>query len=378
MAAPLAPRPMPSLVFLTAGAALVLLVLHARALHGARAAAELFGLAFVYFVVKENLSVAGYFHVYYYDHEPAVRIVRAPLGVVIGWLFTTYLAWTLAERLLARYPASRGAFPHTVLVAMLATAAISYPMEAAGTSLGWWRWTVDRVPWVIPPPADGSHAWVVIPPVPLIGWAFFVGGFLFWWLAARAWAPRHLWLRVPIVALGSAVHFRAIHGVGDGPELGFAIQLGLFFAALAWMAPAPERVAPVASAELEAAAPPVRHAVELAIGLMGTVVLGLIAVRIRDAEHLLTLVPLTLLLAGSYPRVRRSVLGWGCVACWTVGIVTASPKIFTLSFFPMGFFLALGLRRLGGWARRRTSGAASNHTPALPAAPVLPAPAPRP
>lgn len=372
---------MPSLVFLTAGAALVLLALHARALHGARTAAELFGLAFVYFVVKENLSVAGYFHVYYYAHEPAVRIVHAPLGVVVGWLFTTYLAWTIAERLLARFPASRGAFPHTVLVAMLATAAISYPMEAAGTSLGWWRWTVDRVPWVIPPPADGSHAWVAIPPVPLIGWAFFVGGFLFWWLAARAWAPRRAWLRVPIVAGGSALHFVAIHGAGDGPELQFAIQLGLFFVALALMAPRASQVAPVTSPDLERAPLAVRHAVEVAAGLMGTVVLGLIAIRIRDAEHLLTLVPLTLFLAAAEPRVRRGALAWGCVACWAIGIATASPKIFTVSFFPMGFFLALGLRRFGGWARRVVSGdgapAQSGSLPETPASPALSASAPR-
>ncbi|MBK7975793.1 MAG: hypothetical protein IPK07_21795 [Deltaproteobacteria bacterium] len=369
---------MPSLVFLTAGVALALLALHARALHGARVAAEFMALAFVYFVVKENLSVAGCFHVYYYAHEPAVRIFRAPLGVVIGWLFTSYLAWTIAERLLARFPASRGGFPHTVLVAMLVTAAISYPMEAVGTSLGWWSWTVDRVPWVIPPPADGSHAWVVIPPVPLIGWALFVGGFLFWWLAARTWAPRHLWLRVPIVAAGAALHFRAIHGVGEGPELGFAIELGLFFVALATMAPSAHPAGSMTSPDLAAAPAPVRRAVEVSLALMGSVVLALIATRIRDAEHLLTLAPLGLLLAAADPRVRRSVLAWGWGACWAIGILTASPKIFTVSFFPMGFFLGLGLRRLGGWVRRQVAGEAPLVAPSAPASSAIPARAPRP
>ncbi len=351
---------MPVALLLPAALAVVLLVLHARALHGGRVAADFFGLAFAYFVVKENLSVAGYFHRYFYAATPPLRIGNAPLGVVIGWLFTSYVAWTLAERLLARFPEHRGGWVHTVFVAMLIAASISYPMEAVGTALGWWRWTVDGVPWVVPAPDDGGQAWVTIPPVPLFGWAVFVGGFLFWWRTSAHWLGRWPVARWIAFAAGVALHFQAIHGDGGGPELLFGVGMVTFLVsvvAFSRATPGSTHASATTGAVALLDQPwPVRHAVEIALLLMVTILLGLMALRVRELDHLLTLLPLALFWLAARPWLPRRVLALGWTAEWLVGLVTFSPKVFTLGLYPWLFFTALGGRALCAWLSRLPAG----------------------
>ncbi len=328
--------------------AVVLLAFHARATHGTRFAGEFFALAFVYFVVKENLSVHEFFHRYFYAARPPLRIVDAPLGVVVGWLFTSYVAWTVAERLLARFPNQRGGVAHLVWVAMAVTSTISYPMEALGTTMGWWRWTVDGKPWVIPDPHDSSQPWVAIPAVPLAGWAFFVGGFLFWFLSAQRWFPRRRALRWLVFLGGMALHFEAIHGVGEGPDDLFAALFLVFVLAVTVGKDQPGRVAaPPAAAPWW-----VRHGVELAVTLMAVVVSVFVVTRVGQPRHLLTLLPVGLFVLASLPSMPRATLaaGWGLLSI--AGLAARSPKVFMLGSFAMLFFLALGARWLGRVGRR--------------------------
>lgn len=355
---------MPIALLVPAAVALVLLVLHARVWRGGGTAADFFGLAFVYFVAKENLSVAGYFHRYFYASEPVLRLGAAPLGVVVGWLFTSYVAWTLAERLLARFPGARGGWVHTVFVAMLVAASISYPMEAVGTALGWWRWTVDGVPWVVPAPGEGGHAWVTIPPVPLFGWAVFVGGFLFWWGTSARWLARWPVLRWLAFGAGTALHFQAIHGDGGGPELLFGVLMAAFLVSVVLLRPAAgadgeRRIERPSRAAFGAQPWPVRHAIEIGLGLMATVLLSLVALRTREPDHLLTLVPLTLFWVATLPVVPRRALALGWALEWLIGLATFSPKVFTLGLYPWLFFTALAGRVAVAWLRRRAAGMAA-------------------
>ena len=67
----------------------------------------------------------------------------------------------------------------TLVVAMLIVSTIAYPIEAVGTSLGWWEWFVDGRPWAEVVAEQPLQPFVAIPAVPLLGWPMFVGAFLF-------------------------------------------------------------------------------------------------------------------------------------------------------------------------------------------------------
>ena len=101
----------------------------------------------------------------------------------------------------------------------------------------------------------------------------------------------------------------------------------------------------------ESSHPLARFAPEIAIAAMCIVVSGFALLAIGNSRLLLTLLPLLLFVLATQPELPRGSLAWGLLGTGLVGLLTASPQIVTLSFFPLGFFgllairgLALGLR----------------------------------
>jgi hypothetical protein len=62
------------------------------------------------------------------------------LTVIFGWIFTFYIAWTIAEKITDRLGSFRGKIFPTLLFAGLVAASISYAVETIGVNMGWWRW----------------------------------------------------------------------------------------------------------------------------------------------------------------------------------------------------------------------------------------------
>lgn len=127
-----------------AGAAYLLLILHCVRARGGRTALAFFGGCFAFGLLRDNwIWWISRFHGAvppFSVADPPVRIGHATPLVAVGWSFTFYLGWFLAERILARAPAHRGRLFPTLLLAALAAMPISYATEAMALSAGLWEW----------------------------------------------------------------------------------------------------------------------------------------------------------------------------------------------------------------------------------------------
>jgi hypothetical protein len=62
------------------------------------------------------------------------------LTVIFGWMFTFYIAWTLAEGITRKFIYFKNKIFPTLLFAGVIAASISYAVETVGVNMGWWRW----------------------------------------------------------------------------------------------------------------------------------------------------------------------------------------------------------------------------------------------
>jgi len=73
--------------------------------------------------------------------NPGISIFHASLVVCIGWLFTLYASWSLAEGILKKIEFFSGKLFPTLLFGGLIASSMSYCVEATGIAVGWWHWT---------------------------------------------------------------------------------------------------------------------------------------------------------------------------------------------------------------------------------------------
>lgn len=62
------------------------------------------------------------------------------LTVIFGWMFTFYIACSLAERITDKFTYFNNKIFPTLLFAGIIAASISYAVETVGVNMGWWRW----------------------------------------------------------------------------------------------------------------------------------------------------------------------------------------------------------------------------------------------
>ncbi len=62
------------------------------------------------------------------------------LTVIFGWMFTFYIAWSIAEKITKRLDYFNNKIFPTLLFAGIIAASISYAVETVGVNMGWWRW----------------------------------------------------------------------------------------------------------------------------------------------------------------------------------------------------------------------------------------------
>ncbi len=62
---------------------------------------------------------------------------------IVGWVFTFYLGWYLADRIALRLKYWKNRIFPVLLLGLLVTASIGYSVEAAAIGMGWWHWTIN-------------------------------------------------------------------------------------------------------------------------------------------------------------------------------------------------------------------------------------------
>lgn len=60
--------------------------------------------------------------------------------VIFGWVFIFYLSWIISERINKRLDFFRGKIFPVLFFSGLITASMSYAIETASVSVGWWKW----------------------------------------------------------------------------------------------------------------------------------------------------------------------------------------------------------------------------------------------
>lgn len=72
--------------------------------------------------------------------EANIPFLISFLTVIFGWMFTFYIAWSLAEKITKRLDYFNNKIFPTLLFAGIIAASISYAVETVGVNMGWWRW----------------------------------------------------------------------------------------------------------------------------------------------------------------------------------------------------------------------------------------------
>ena len=137
------------LLLLTSSAAVGLLVCHSWKYRGKQVTIRFFLLCLVYAILRGHavryimVNLWGSASTPYIFSHQTFQIAGEPIVPVVGWIFTIYLSWCLAEAALKRLRIPSTNLFALVCFAYLSTAGICYVVEAAAHSGLWWRWTMS-------------------------------------------------------------------------------------------------------------------------------------------------------------------------------------------------------------------------------------------
>ncbi len=129
---------------------------------------------------------------------PVLRIGDASIQAVVGWLFSIYASWCIAEAIVRRFEPQQAEprlFP-VLTLACLTNAALGYAVEVAAAAAGWWWWNLSvKNPFTLDVPVAGVIAWFSVPFDFLLPFLLIFGdrGRIRWWaLVTVALFPLHI------------------------------------------------------------------------------------------------------------------------------------------------------------------------------------------
>ena len=127
---------------LSAAAAFCVLLYHSFRKRGMLTTVLFLGIGIDRIIRKERDTMLS--EKLYKTNENLIQVFDIPVAVVVGWLFTFYVSWSLAELILEnRKPEkSRSLFPILSLM-MPIVACIAICMETTGAQMGWWQWNQE-------------------------------------------------------------------------------------------------------------------------------------------------------------------------------------------------------------------------------------------
>lgn len=320
--------------------ALALLVAHSlRALPRRRAAA--FWITVVIYGLIRGLAVGWVTQRLgarfpYELHRPLLTIAGVSAQEVAGWAVVAYLAWWLGWRFAGRQLFAQIAWGALFL------GAVSWTVEAAAVSAGWWHWNVPTA----------SRLFINVPPIGLIDW-FFVGtDFLLPFAAITAPSLRGDRRRFLLLLL-FPLHFGA-HAL---PAPWLHLAHGLLVGLLLWLA---TRVRTEDETFRRGDALPL--AAVLIVAADAAIVLAFV---VREPRLLVAIAPLSALVVISLRPRWAVAIGAAAVAASLVflpAIVAALPALTALALpwfraHRRAFAVALVLLAAGGYATYARSAA---------------------
>jgi tetratricopeptide (TPR) repeat protein len=294
------------LLFLSSSLLTLLLAVHAVKARGARTALAFFASAFLFGVIRGN-SVAylagGDAAGPYIFSDALISIGRAELPAVIGWIFSVYLSWTLAEHFLRARPALAGAVFPLSAFALLAMGCFSDAVETTASGVGWWRWNIVTR-WTPLLPA-GTHLFGIVEWMS-VGLDFLVP-FLLFQTAKGARSPL-AWGSLLLYPIHWVCHWR--YAIAPGVPHAYEIYHALiaFAVPVCALLPEPRLASPQArpTTRVVAALPAV------ALGGMFAVLIAVDLGILRNPELLVSLLPLAVMAAGA-AFGEKAALGSGLV-----------------------------------------------------------------
>lgn len=148
---------------------LILLFMHSWKYRGSSVTILFFVSCFAFGVLRGNLiyfiltSYMGDESLPYLFVHPVVQIGHASLQECVGWIFSLYLSWSIAERLLSGR--EKGSVPVFRLIglACFLTGTMAYAVEAAAGAAKWWVWTIPvKNSFFVNVPVAGIIAWISV------------------------------------------------------------------------------------------------------------------------------------------------------------------------------------------------------------------------
>ncbi len=138
-----------SLVLIVSFILVCLLAAHSYYKRGSHLTFNFFLFAFIVTFIKEAPG-RRFDGVLAQDHaapfeflNPGGSAIIGSLAGLVGWIFTFYLGWSMAEAIIKRVePLSKRVFP-LLLLSGLVIMSISYSVEATAVRMGWWRWKIE-------------------------------------------------------------------------------------------------------------------------------------------------------------------------------------------------------------------------------------------
>lgn len=342
----------PLVLSVPAGIATTLLVLHGLRYRGRREMAAFCIACVCWYLLKEWAITQRALQAHAYTvTAPMVRVLGIPLVLPVGYIFTGYVSWYFAERIVDRLPGCAGRLFPLIAVWLMFTSGIAYVMEAVGAVGQWWVWDVDDGPWRSLSLADrieGNSGTIhpIIPYAPVYGWPLFSLPFAALVLAFEYSPLRNVRLKPVAYLIGFQIYF--IFCVYNGL---FTFVMLLFVLALWSRFPVGTRREPVEGW--------LRHAPAIAVAMMLATAFGIDVVHARDLSLLQSWIPLTVLLALAHTG-RHTLLA---VAA-TFAVLLLIEQTFTLRVHHACVYtgLILLMAAVRGWRERR-SPAPSTPTP---------------
>jgi hypothetical protein len=125
-------------------------IVHSYFSRGFRLTFNFFFFAFLVAIIKEGPMMINGILVknptmpYEFLTKNTSVMIETMLAIV-GWVFTIYLGWYIANRIAQRLGVWENRIFPVVFISGLVTASVGYAVEATAIGIGWWQWTIEDI-----------------------------------------------------------------------------------------------------------------------------------------------------------------------------------------------------------------------------------------
>jgi len=302
------------LLLLSSSLLTLLLIVHSLKTRGARTTLAFFVPLFLFGVLRGNSVALLSENGPYVFSDALVKIGAAELPACVGWVFSVYLSWTLAEGILARRRELAAAVFPLSAFAMLAMGCFSDAVETTACGVGWWRWNIvnRHTPFLV----GGTHLFGIIEwmSVPFD----FLVPFLLFRTTRKARSPL-AWASLLLYPIHWVTHWQQVLIAGAPNAYEIYHALIAFAVPVFFLLEAP-RLAPNTIVQSSRA---VRSLPALALAGMFVVLLTMDLGVLQSPELLISLLPLAVFALGAWGGEKRLWAATGVAGALGFGISMA-------------------------------------------------------